>query len=116
MRAPAALQAVKLIHTIVWVFFAGCVILLPAAAYRGHFALAFALIGFVLLETLVLLFNRWRCPLTDIAAKHTSDRQANFDIFLPLWLAKYNKEIFGALFIAGLAYTIFAWWLQSSGV
>lgn len=107
MKAPNALLAVRLIHTIVWAFFAGCIIFLPVAAYIGHFNLAFALIGFVLLEILILAVNRWRCPLTTVAAKHTSDRQPNFDIFLPLWLAKYNKEIFGTLFILGLAYTIF---------
>ena len=51
---------------------------------------------------LVLVFNRWRCPLTDIAAQYTDDRRDNFDIYLPLWLARYNKHIFGWLFVLGL--------------
>jgi len=58
-------------------------------------------IGLILLETAVLLFNRWRCPLTDIAARYTEPSGPNFDIYLPEWLARYNKEIFG-LFAVGL--------------
>lgn len=63
----------------------------------------------VLLECLVLIFNQMRCPLTNIAARYTDDRQENFDIYLPLWLARHNKTIFGSLFIVGLIYTIFQW-------
>ena len=28
------------------------------------------------------------------------DRSANFDIYLPLWLARHNKTIFGSVFAA----------------
>ncbi len=64
-------------------------------------------------EILVLVFNRWRCPLTAIAARHTSDRRANFDIYLPEWLARHNKGVFGSLFGLGLLYTLARWrgWL-----
>ena len=57
--------------------------------------------GLVWLECAVLAVNRCRCPLTDVAARHTADRQDNFDIFLPVWLARHNKTIFGTLFVAG---------------
>lgn len=53
--------------------------------------------------------NRGRCPLTDVAARHTADRQDNFDIYLPVWLARYNKLIFGALYLAGVSYTLLKW-------
>lgn len=109
-HADTALTVVRLVHTLAWAFFAGCIVLLPLSAHAGHFGLAAALIGCVLFETLVLAVNRWRCPLTGIAARYTSDRRDNFDIFLPLPLAKYNKQIFGTLFLAGLAYTAFEWW------
>jgi hypothetical protein len=54
-----------------------------------------------------------RCPLTGVAARFTDDRRDNFDIYLPLWLARYNKPIFGWLFAAGLAFTLARWlgWL-----
>jgi hypothetical protein len=60
-------------------------------------------------EVIVLFANHFRCPLTDVAARYTTDRQANFDIYLPLWVARYNKELFGSLFIAGIVFTLFRW-------
>lgn len=92
-------------HTAVWALFAGCIILLPIAAWQRNFDLALLLIGLVLLEVLILVINRMRCPLTEVAARYTQDRRDNFDIYLPLWLARYNKQIFGSLFLAGIAYT-----------
>jgi hypothetical protein len=75
----------------------------------GFWFSAAALIVLVLVECLVLAFNRMRCPLTDLAARYTDDRRDNFDIYLPLWLAKYNKLIFGSLFAAGLLFTLALW-------
>ena len=34
----------------------------------------------------MLVVNRWRCPLTSAAERYTTDRRANFDIYLPEWL------------------------------
>ena len=51
----------------------------------------------------------WRCPLTDLAARYTDDRRANFDIYLPLWLAANNKRIFGSVFVAGLVVAAVRW-------
>jgi len=50
--------------------------------------------------------NRWRCPLTAVAARYTDDRRANFDMYLPEWLARYNKQIFGPLYALGVAYLV----------
>jgi hypothetical protein len=44
-----------------------------------------------------------------LAARYTTDRQDNFDIFLPVWLARYNKTIFGCLFVGALMYTLIMW-------
>jgi hypothetical protein len=59
-----------------------------------------------------LALNRMKCPLTDVAARYTDDRNANFDIYLPLWLARYNKHIFGPLFFGGMVLTILLWLQQ----
>jgi len=103
----SALRTVKLAHTIIWAFFAGCILVIPYFAWRHHFGIAFLLIAIVMIEVAVLFANRMRCPLTDIAARHTEDRRDNFDIYLPLWLARYNKLIFGTLFGAAVVYTLF---------
>jgi hypothetical protein len=42
------------------------------------------------------------CPLTIMARKYSDSEKDNFDIFLPNWLAKYNKLIFTTLYIIGL--------------
>lgn len=59
-------------------------------------------IGLIIIETAVLLINKWRCPLTPVAMKYTSDRRDNFDIYLPEWLASHNKSIFSGIFFTGL--------------
>jgi predicted signal transduction protein with EAL and GGDEF domain len=104
-----ALRAIKLAHTLVWMLFAGCIVALPLVAWQGEFQVAAILCGLVLFEVLVLLLNRFRCPLTDVAARFTEDRRDNFDIYLPLWLARYNKQIFGTLFVAGTIFALVLW-------
>lgn len=103
------LRAVKLVHTLAWGVFAGSIVVLPFAARRAEFRLALALIALVLVEVLVLAANGLRCPLTAVAARYTDDRADNFDIYLPRWVARHNKVIFGAWFLAGVAYTAACW-------
>ena len=101
MTAAGKLVLVKVVHTAVWAFFVACIVALPVAALAGRPQLAAWAGGAVLLESAVLVANRWRCPLTDVAARYTDARHENFDIYLPRWLARYNKQIFGTLFVAG---------------
>jgi hypothetical protein len=98
-----------LLHTVVWAVFAGSIVLIPVAAGLQRWWLAFLLIGLVSLECLVLACNRMMCPLTGVAARYTDDRQENFDIYLPLWLARYNKHIFGTLYLGGVIFAIVLW-------
>ena len=109
MKPSTALRMIKLAHTLIWAFLAGCILAIPVFSYAGSFLVSSVLIAVVTLEVMVIIFNHWSCPLTGIAARYTDDRQDNFDIYLPLWLAKYNQVIFGALFVAGVLYTLFEW-------
>lgn len=103
------LVAIKLLHTLVWAFFAGCIVAIPIASWRGDHRLAVWLAAAVAVEVVVLLCNRWSCPLTAVAARHTDDRRANFDIYLPLWLAQHNKTVFGLLYVAGVLFAAVRW-------
>ena len=87
---------------------------MPISAAAGHLRRAAGFGGIVFVEIIILLVNRWRCPLTAVAARYTSDRRPNFDIYLPAWLARHNKGIFGTLFGLGLAFTLARWmgWLE----
>ena len=100
---------VKVAHTFVWAVFAGCILAIPLASWRGEHRTAGGLAAVVAGEVAVLVFNRWRCPLTSVAARYTDDRHANFDIYLPEWLAKHNKLLFGALYCAGVVFAIARW-------
>lgn len=108
-----ALVAIKLLHTAVWLFLVGCILAIPIAGYRGRFSLATILSGIVLIECAVLACNRWRCPLTDLAGRHSSEHSDNFDIYSPNWLARHNKLIFGCLFVAGELFVLGRWFLTS---
>jgi hypothetical protein len=103
------LKAIRLLHTVVWVGFAGCIVAIPVLTLQERFRLAAVLALIVLGEVIVLALNRWRCPLTPIAARYTGNRRANFDIYLPEWLARYNKEIFGPLYLAGVVLLVVRW-------
>lgn len=102
-------MTIKVVHTIAWAFFAGCILALPVASWQDEHGVAAWLILAVLLEVVVLALNGWRCPLTSVAARFTEDRRDNFDIYLPEWLARRNKLIFGALFCIGLLFALLRW-------
>ncbi len=92
-----------------WAFFAGCILAIPVASWWGHHQEAAWLSTIVLVEVFILVANRWRCPLTAVAARFTEERHDNFDIYLPLWLARHNKLIFGAAYVLGMAFAYFRW-------
>lgn len=104
MSPEAKLRAVKLIHTFVWAVFAGCILAIPILVYRRSMTAAWLAVLVFAVEVIVLLTNRMRCPLTDVAGRYTTDRRPNFDIYMPLWLARHNKTLFGSLYAAGVAY------------
>ena len=103
------LRQIKLLHTAIWAIMAASILALPWLGWVGKFRWAFGLTLLILSECLVLAVNGGRCPLTDVAARYTDDRAGNFDIYLPLWLACYNKSIFGSLFVAGELIVLWRW-------
>ncbi|MEO6004693.1 MAG: hypothetical protein ABIZ04_14995 [Opitutus sp.] len=102
MNSAARLRAIKSLHTAIWATLAACVILIPIQAWLGNHTVALILIFIVAMEVVVLGFNSGSCPLTAIAARYTSDRRGNFDIYLPEWMANHTSIIFGPLFLIGL--------------
>jgi len=96
------LAMVKLLHTAVWIFFVGCIAVIPIASMLRQFRLAELLAGVVFVECAVLGVNKGRCPLTTVARRYSDSSAANFDIYLPEWLARRNKLVFGMFFVADL--------------
>jgi len=108
VKSPILL-GIRLLHTMVWMGFVACIVAVPIAAEFRHFQAASIFSGVVLVECLILALNRCRCPLTNLAAGFTEERADNFDIYLPLWLARYNKIVFGLLFVAGEIFALVRW-------
>ena len=107
--AGSCLRIIKTVHTTIWAILAACILAIPMFGWAEMYRHVLWLTGIVLLEILVLIFNGWQCPLTSVAARHTDDRGDNFDIYLPAWLARHNKIIFGSLLVAGEVIVILRW-------
>jgi hypothetical protein len=108
-----ALIAVKVVHTVVWVFFVACILAVPITAGLHRFKLSVVFAGLVLMECLVLAVNRCQCPLTDVAVRYAPEDSPNFDIYLPRTVAKYNKQIFGTIFVLGGLFALAEWLLAA---
>ena len=106
-RTP--LVVIKVLHTIAWAIFAGCILAIPVVSSLGDHRAAAWLAVIVAGEVIVLVLNKMRCPLTAVAARYTDDRRDNFDIYLPAWLARHNKLIFGTLYLVGVAFAFAQW-------
>jgi len=110
MAEISKLIRIKILHTVIWVFFNVVIFYLLYAVIANKIGvLVYVGIGIILMEGLVLLVFKNICPITIMARKYSDSTRANFDIFLPNWLAKYNKLIYSILFIVviiGLVYRL----------
>ena len=108
MNDKDKLLSIKLMHTVIWLFFNVVIFYLLYAVIVDRIDLwVWICIGLVLLEGLVLLLFKWFCPLTVIARRYSDSTKDNFDIFLPNWLAKYNKLIYTSIFAIAVIILIF---------
>jgi hypothetical protein len=108
MTNEAKLIAIKLLHTAVWLGFNVVIFyLLYAAIFNKIDMWLWAGFGLILLECLVLLALKSVCPLTILARKYSNSTAANFDIYLPNWLAKNNKLIYTFILLIVIIITIF---------
>lgn len=110
MSEPAKLITIKLLHTAVWVFMNVAIFYLLYAVVTDRIdRWAWIALAIIVLECLVLLLFRMACPLTLVARRYSNSTKANFDIYLPEWLARYNKLVYGLLLcgiLAGLAWRL----------
>ena len=93
------LTTTKIIHTIIWVFFNMIILYLFYAVICNSInKWVWLCIGAIVMEGLVLIIYKGKCPLTLVARKYSDSTKDNFDNYLPNWLAKYNKLIYTTLF------------------
>ena len=105
MENNIKLILIKVIHTLIWIFFNFVIFYMLYAAIANKLDLwLWMSYGFVFLEGLILLTFKNHCPLNLMARKYTNSPKDNFDIYLPSWLAKYTKLIYTT--IVAIAFTI----------
>lgn len=103
MRPAQKLLVIKIVHTVIWLFFVMAIgYILYAGITDTVDVYTWIAIGMIIAEGLVLLLFKMFCPLTVLARRFSDSTKDNFDIFLPNWLARYNKIIFTTLFLIGL--------------
>ena len=103
MSPANRLLVIKWVHTLIWLFFVAVILyILYSGIFNDVDKYTWVGIGLIIGEGIVLLIFKMFCPLTVMARKYSDSDKDNFDIFLPNWLAKYNKLIFTTLYVIGL--------------
>ncbi|MEZ5042868.1 MAG: hypothetical protein R2828_23435 [Saprospiraceae bacterium] len=108
MNNAGKLNLIKFVHTLIWGFFVTVIFYVLYSGIADEVNVyTWIAIGLVLLEGIVLLAFKMFCPLTILAKRYSDSEKDNFDIYLPNWLARYNKQIFTTIFIIGLILVLF---------
>lgn len=102
MKNDTKLRLIKLLHTLIWVFFNIVIFYIVYAVFTNRIdPWLWICYGLIILEGITLALCRLYCPLTLWARKYSDSDRHNFDIYLPEWLARYNKVIYTS--IVGIA-------------
>jgi hypothetical protein len=108
MSERSKLIVVKTLHTLVWIFFNVVIFyFLYAVIVDNINKWVWICLGLIGVETCILLAFGNVCPITLVARNYSQSSKDNFDIYLPNWLARYNKQIYSAIVIIGTAILIY---------
>jgi len=111
MNSNQKLVLIKLLHTIIWLFFNVVIFYFLYAVIVNKIDIwVWICLGLIALEGLVLLLFNKMCPVTLMARKYSDAQNHNFDIFLPEWLAKYNKLIYTTIVAIGIFILVWRLW------
>jgi hypothetical protein len=111
MQRDTKLIVVKVVHTLIWIFFNVVIFYMLYAVLQNKIDWWLWIgYGLVLLEGLTLLLFKFFCPLTLIARKYSDSTKDNFDIYLPNWLARYTKVIYTSIVVIISILTVYRLW------
>lgn len=98
MNPNTKLIGIKVLHTVIWIFFNVVIFYLLYAVVTDQIDYwVWIGLGCFLAEGIVLLIFKNYCPLTVWAHKYSNSTRDNFDIYIPNWLARHNKLIYTSL-------------------
>ena len=90
---------IKLIHSLLFFLIGICTLYVFIAALLDQITLlTWIAFGVAIIELLALLFNEWRCPLTDLAEQQGAEVGSVADLFLPQWISDHLFTIFAVVF------------------
>jgi hypothetical protein len=99
-----ALFLIKSFHTLIFFVLSACVTCVLYSGVRGrNTRWTWISLAAIFREGCVLIANRWRCPLTDLAERVGARSGTVSDIFLPVWLSDRIFPICGTVFMVGCA-------------
>ena len=108
IKKNTKLIIIKSIHTLIWFFFNVVIFYMLYAVMTNRIDQWLWIgYGFFILEGIILLIYKFFCPLTLLARRYSDSGKANFDIYLPEWLAKNNKLIYTSLLFVIFLITIY---------
>jgi len=108
MTSQEKLRLIKITHAAIWVFFNVVIFYMLYAVLVNKIDIwLWVGYGIILFEGLLLLAFKMYCPLTVWARKYSNSNKDNFDIYLPNWLARYNKLIYTLIMMGIIILTVF---------
>ena len=94
---------IKFIHSLIFWFQVACLAYtLYAGITRTFNIILLVAIGSIVLNGLLLLLNKGRCPFTTLAESQGAEKGSVTDIFLPQWIARNVFRVSTFLFIGEL--------------
>lgn len=108
MNKAQKLLVIKLFHTLIWIFMVSVIFYVLYSGISGRInILTWISAVIIIMEGAVLALFKMSCPLTILARKYSYSTKDNFDIYLPVWIARYNKQIFTLIFAIGIIIVCF---------
>ena len=110
-RREVALDAVKVVHTALFVSIGACVTLFAVDGVRQRRGVrAGVALAVALAESGVYVSNNQVCPLTPLAEELGAGSGSVADLFLPGWLSRRIPMIGGSLLVIGVGGNAFRMW------
>jgi len=107
-KMPKTAFYIKLIHALLFVLIGICTIyVLYAAVFDRIDELTWIAFGVAVAELLILILNKGRCPLTDLAEQKGAEKGSVADLFLPEWVSVHIFTLFGMAMI--ISFLLLGW-------
>jgi hypothetical protein len=106
--AQITILQIKLVHTIIFWLFSGCVVYALFSGLADRITIwTWLAVGLIVMEGVALMLAGWTCPLTLLAERQRAARGSVADIFLPKWFADRIFPICGTTYGVAVVLIVF---------